>query len=61
MYELINAAEYGYQTDRPLMIVRREDTFRGKRSVVFTMTVHSYNDALEILHALNNPEPDNAA
>ena len=51
MYEIINEADYGIQSDKPCLIVRQEPSFASGRSLVFRL--HNMNDALEILEALN--------
>lgn len=60
MYELINANDYGLDIRRPLIIAKHEERF-GRRRRVFTLTVHQWDQALEILHALNHPEESDAA
>lgn len=53
MYELIS------QGDR-LMIVKYEERL-GRQSKVFALSIHDQAGALEILHALNHPEVQDAA
>ena len=53
MYELIDASELGFpELERPLMIVKYEEAF-GRRRMVFSLTLHDRNQAMEILETLN--------